>query len=197
MDGSTTPQPRIYPPSRKANAFPPTQALKPADLWKVDTFLARAAEMCANWDDAFPDGPEGQTISRHRAKALYVDFRFFIAKKEPINMPKMLRLLRPRFRRAAVHRYLAEIAIGWDRGDRGRYPGVTQVDRFIMAKFNAEIFHCDPRRDRQTAALAKSIADDEARAVLIAAIGHRVELIRRLSEALAPFRSGVQEFWLP
>ena len=197
MDGTRLISPRIYPPSRSANTFPPSKTLSRSDRWKLTMFLHRIDELCANWDDYVAHGYAAQKpVNAHRAKALYVDFRFFIAKKEPVNLAKTMRLLRPRFRRAAVHRFLGEVQHDWNTANGPAEPAVGNMERFIASRFNTEIFHCDPRKDRPRAGLDQLTRAD-ADHIITTAIGARVAVLRRLAIALAPLRSGVDEFHLP
>ncbi|MEO8531067.1 MAG: hypothetical protein ABI459_07575, partial [Deltaproteobacteria bacterium] len=64
-------------------------------------------------------------------------------------------------------------------------------------RFNTDIFHCDPRRDRQKAALDDQIGAERSHQIMIGAIGMRVEVLRSLALALAPLRNEVDEFHLP
>jgi hypothetical protein len=181
-------------------ALPPTKEFTRADRAKTAIFLRRADELCANWADYVAGGgqygPEAN-LNLHRVKSLYIDFRFFISKKEAANFLKFMAVLRPRFRRAAVHRHIAEIQTAWQRGGITAYANAPYFERLMQMKFNAEIFHCETAKSRQLAALREKLSDEDASRAMVDAIGFRAGLIERVTTALAGFRTGVEEYRLP
>lgn len=187
--------------------FEPTTSLSEDAKGQFSLFCMRVEELVSNWQDLVGDqGIVHLTFSRdesnqtkvedfhynyHRLKGLYLDYRAFIASREPTEFGRVTNMVLNHFSQPTVRAEIAKLRTRWkaDKAPLEEWHGLSR-DTLVKIYFNAKLFHSDAEKILALTDIQKYLTETTIHAVLFLDIHVRLRLLRNLRLILLPVSKG-------
>jgi hypothetical protein len=128
----------------------------------------------------------GPDLNIHRLKGLFVDYRFFVANKEPTHYASVVNFVSGRVSNSSARNYLALERRHWLQVDfLGRWHGV-KADDIVASYFNGKVFHDVAEYKVKLSEISKKMDNYTIIASLFHTLLDRVMAVLRLSSYLDP-----------
>jgi hypothetical protein len=182
-------------------------------LEQLELFRQKTRELWSNWESLKKQGLSlggnfsnlnngklsgpGCGVEVHRLKGFYLDFRFFIAPKEPTEFFKVSSLLGRHCSDPRLHRCLSSNRKQWnDAGFLHEWHGI-KPDEMIDVLFNGELFHSDPAKRKRMWHVRTLMSEDLAHHCLVYSVYTRMLVVRNINWVIQPLEQTHQHVRVP
>jgi hypothetical protein len=192
---------------------PLTTQMNEGQLEELELFRLPFSELWSNWESlkslglklggSFQNKGNGQVsgsscgVEIHRLKGFYLDFRFFVAEKEPTQFFKVINKISGFCKDSRLHKCLAHNRTSWkEAGVLHEWHGF-KADELIKVMFNADLFHSDKVLQPKSSLIRESMSSELAHHLLTFSIYNRMLVIRNLNWIIKPLTVNHQCIQLP
>ena len=182
-------------------------------LEQMELFRLKFRELWSNWESlkkqklslggSFSNLGNGKVsgpgcgVEVHRLKGFYLDFRFFIAKREPTEFSKVCSLLGKHCVDRRLHQCLLSNREQWEEaGFLHEWHGI-KPDEMIDVLFNGELFHSNPAKRERMRYVRTLMSDDLAHHCLVYNVYARMLVVRNISWVIQPLEQNHQHVRVP